>query len=125
MKKILIFASATFLSFIPLISMAQARGGCATGLSNVTDFECFVAFAIGIINSALYLIIGFAVLLFMFGLLKYILAGGDEAKTKEARSYIIFGLIAIFVMMSVWGLVALLYNTFFQGPLIGPQFREQ
>lgn len=125
MKKILISISPlVILSALFFPAAGYAQGAC-TNLSNVTDFQCFVSFALGIINSLIFLVIGIAVLLFIVGLLKYILAGGDEAKLKEARSYIIFGIIAIFVMTSVWGLVTLLNNTFFQGPLIGPQFREQ
>ncbi len=106
-------------------SSSSSGPGCATSLANVTDFKCFVDFVRYLINQSVILIIGLAVLLFIIGLLKYILAAGDADQVKEARGYIIFGLIAIFIMFSVWGLVNLLHGFFFGGStLTGPQFKQ-
>ena len=57
------------------------------------------------------LIIALAVLVFIWGVLKYVISKDDDTK-KEARGVMIWGIIAIFVMVSVWGLVNLLGNTF-------------
>lgn len=107
-------------------SPSNSNSGCANSLSNVKDFKCFVTFFGNLINDAVRLLLGLAIVLFMFGLLKYIIAGGDEAKVKEARTYIVFGLIAMFVMFSVWGLVSLLTGVFFPDGtgLSGPQFKQ-
>lgn len=59
------------------------------------------------------LLIAFAVVYFLWGLLKYIGAGGDEKKIEEGRGVMIFGIIAIFFMVSIWGFVNLLVNSFF------------
>jgi hypothetical protein len=58
------------------------------------------------------IIISLALVLFLFGLLSYITAGADEEKRGTARNYMIYGIIALFVMVSVWGLVAILNRTF-------------
>ena len=42
----------------------------------------------------------------------YILNAGDEEKQKQSKYYVIYGIVGIFVMVSVWGLVNLLKNTF-------------
>ncbi len=65
-----------------------------------------------IIGTIIPVIISLAVLLFIWGVVKYITAGGDPEKREEARSVIIYGIIGLFVIVSVWGLVALLSNTF-------------
>jgi hypothetical protein len=99
-------------------------GACSTGLSNVTDFKCLVSFFVGLLNDLVPLIIGLAVFLFIFGLIKYITAGGNEDTIKEARNYIIFGIVAIAVMFSIWGLVNLVLGIFFpDGFALGPQFK--
>jgi hypothetical protein len=36
----------------------------------------------------------------------------DEEKKEKAKSTVIYGVIALFVMISIWGLVNILYNTF-------------
>jgi len=64
----------------------------------------------GIIGALIPFIIGLAVLLFIWGVLMYVVAK-DDAKQSEARGVMLWGIIAIFVMVSVWGLVNLLVET--------------
>jgi hypothetical protein len=65
-----------------------------------------------ILNPAVQVLIAVAVVLFLFGIVKYITSGDDEAKRKEAKNYIIYGIVGLFVMVSVWGLVGILTGTF-------------
>ena len=58
------------------------------------------------------IVVALALLFFFWGLAKYILSAGDEAKQTEGRSIMIWGIIALFVMVSVWGLVQVLQQTF-------------
>lgn len=77
-----------------------------TSIDNSLD--SISAFVIRLIPFA----IGLAVLFFIWGLIKYVSAGGDSDKQKEARDTIIWGIVILFVMVSVWGLVNVLINTF-------------
>jgi hypothetical protein len=43
--------------------------------------------------------------------LKYVVAKDSDAQ-KEARNIMVMGVIVLFVMVSIWGLVALLQDTF-------------
>jgi hypothetical protein len=116
-----------FLFLISPLSFVQAQGpggGCDTN-SGIADyrFDCVVGFLASAINQIVYLLIGAAIVVFLWGLLKYIMAGGDAKVTSEARSFMVFGIIALFVMLSVWGLTNLLIRTFFpSGGVIIPQF---
>lgn len=68
---------------------------------------------IDIINSyVIPLIIGVAGLIFMIGVIKYVTAGDDAAGREGARNMMVWGIVALFVMISVWGLVNLLVGTF-------------
>ncbi|OHA46993.1 MAG: hypothetical protein A2541_01065 [Candidatus Taylorbacteria bacterium RIFOXYD2_FULL_36_9] len=68
-------------------------------------------FIAGILKPIVPLLIGLAVVLFIYGVLTLILSEGGE-KQKEGKQYMIWGIVGIFVMISVWGLVAILQDTF-------------
>ena len=68
-----------------------------------------------ILNPVIGLLVGIAVLLFIWGVLKYVNKGGDEKEREKAIQLIVWGIISIFVMLSVWGLVGILTGTFFPG----------
>ncbi|MDD5050443.1 MAG: hypothetical protein PHV93_01745 [Candidatus Pacebacteria bacterium] len=95
MKKTLIIASAWAL---PMLAFAAGIDG-------------LINFAQNILTKLVPLFISAAVVLFLYGVLTYILAGGDEEKRSAGRNTMIYGIIAIFVMVSVWGLVNLLRDS--------------
>ena len=64
-------------------------------------------YALDAINFLLVL----ATLVFLWGIIKYINAGGDAAKVKEARSYILWGVIGLALMGGIWAIVKLLGET--------------
>ena len=89
---------------LPVIVLAQ---GSVDNLGE--GFEAII----DIINSYIIpLIIGVAGLIFMIGVIKYVTAGDDAAGREGARNMMVWGIIALFVMISVWGLVNLLVGTF-------------
>ena len=61
----------------------------------------------------LLMVIVFAV--FLYGIIRYITSAGDENKRKEAKNYIIYGLIGMFVLIAWWGIIQIVLNTFFGG----------
>lgn len=100
MKKYLVLLTA-FL--FPFFSLAQEDFSNLQGtLTSVLEF----------MNDLVPLAIGIGVIVFLFGLISFITAGADEEKRKGARNTIIWGIIILFVMVSVWGLVGVLENTF-------------
>lgn len=56
------------------------------------------------------LAIAVGLVMFLYGVLKYITAGG-EGKAKEGVQMMGFGIIVLFVMVAVWGLVAIVGST--------------
>lgn len=82
-------------------------------IASALAFKDFVVFFVGdLVNKAIVVIVGLATVYFLWGVAKYILHSGDAAQREEGRSMMIYGIIAIFVMISVWGLVNLLSDTF-------------
>ncbi len=65
-----------------------------------------------IMGYAVPLIMTLALIYFFLGLAKYISGAGDEEKQKEARGMMIWGVIILFVMAAVWGLVGVVGRSF-------------
>lgn len=89
---------------LPVVVSAQDARGITNLLQTVGD----------IIQSIIPLIIGLAVLLFIWGVFKYFFFSSEDDKSS-GRNFMIWGIVALFVMVSVWGLVKLL-----QGAIINP-----
>jgi hypothetical protein len=49
-----------------------------------------------------------ALLVFFWGLVKFISKAGDVKAVEEGRRFMLWGIIALFVMVSVWGIVLFL-----------------
>lgn len=102
----------SFLFFSPIITFAATTTSSAsctkpTDIGSIFDYaRCIIS------NSIIPFLIGLGVLIFLVGVVQYIAAGDNEEKRTEGRNLIIFGIIAIFVMVSVWGLVNILVGTF-------------
>lgn len=90
MKKVIL----ALLAFAPLFASAQ--------LENVSDFVDAIG---ALVALALPIVVAIALLVFFWGLVKFIFAQGNEESKAEAKKIMLWGLIALFVMVSVWGLV--------------------
>ena len=58
------------------------------------------------------LLFALATVAFIWGVMQYYLYPENEDKRKKGKDFIIGGIIALFVMLSVWGLVSILTGTF-------------
>jgi hypothetical protein len=81
--------------------------------ADITDLKSLITYAIQIMNALIPLFFAMAFLGFIWGVIKYLYAAGPQ-KLSEARNYIIFGILAMAVMLSVWGLALLVKNSFFE-----------
>ena len=59
--------------------------------------------------------VALTMLVFFWGLSKFILAAGDEKKVADGKRLIFWGIIALFIMVSIWGIINLLYSDFIGG----------
>ena len=95
MKKLLIGS----LMFAPALALAQ---NVAPSLGNVVTLVGSIKTVVGL---ALPVVIGIALLGFFWGLMKFIFSAGNEESKADGKKIMIYGIIALFVMVSVWGLV--------------------
>lgn len=95
-------------------------GGLGTAC---TSDICYVASTIiYIINSILVpVLFAIAFIVFLYGIARaYIFSHGEPDKVKEGHHIILWGIIAFVVMISVWGLVNVVSNTFGLGGSYAP-----
>lgn len=64
-----------------------------------------------IVRSLVPILISLAVVWFIYNVIRYVIAH-DEDKKSEAKQQMIWGIIGLAVIVSMWGLVAFLQNTF-------------
>lgn len=102
MKKFLISTVAVAGAILPTLAAAQGSqaGQNLLGIINLAN---------NIINRLIPFVIALTVLVFLWGVFKFVLSTDADSRS-EARGYMIWGIIALFVMVSVWGLVNILVN---------------
>lgn len=100
MRARLLATSVLTASALALPALAQAQ----TLLDTLALFNTFL-------NAAIGLMITLAIVVFFWGLIKYLWGSGSEGKS-EGLQVMLWGVIAIFVMVSIWGIIRLLQSTF-------------
>lgn len=109
------------LVVLPFVGFAQSQtvedacdrtyadaSGTSSGGPTLATFLCKIAYYI---NAVMPVLIALGVLYFIYGVITYVIASDEEAKTK-GRDKIIAGLIGLLVIVSVWGLVSILRRSF-------------
>jgi hypothetical protein len=130
-KVFLFIVSLSFLIWNPVSVLAQGEGeGEAGGEAYPTDwdtgggtgFSGLVDTLIdGILNPLVILLVAVGFVIFLWGLVKYVSAGGNDEKVSEGGRLMVYGIVILFVMLSVWGFVKILETTFNLGsPAIPP-----
>jgi uncharacterized membrane protein len=100
MKK---FIAVLSVALLPVF--AQAQGGIQTSY-----IDSIIRYAKDLLATALPFIIALAVVWFVWNIFRYVVAGGDDAK-EAAKTHILWGIIGLFVMVSVWGIVNVVAST--------------
>jgi Type IV secretion system pilin len=106
------FLLSSFLFLVPNVSFAFFGG--------VSEFLDSVSL---LISKLLPITFALSILFFFWGVAQFVLHAGDEKKIKEGKSLMVWGVIAIFVMSSLWGIVKLIGDTFgVETPVVSPSY---
>ncbi len=106
MKKLI----ALSLSLAPLSAFAQ------TTITNVEGiFTKFTTLG----NAFVTILISLSVIWIIINVFRYLIAGSEEDRKKGGMS-ILYGVVALFVILSIWGLVAILKTSFGTGQNTAP-----
>ena len=98
--KISIFA----LALAPLLTAAQSVPFAKT-------IDGFLGYLVYLGGRIMPLLILLALVFFLFGIFRLFFYKTGEADNKKNRDFVLWGIVALFVMVSVWGLVNVLKTT--------------
>lgn len=99
MKKTALISSALWAA--PLLAFAQVPAQNLRGL---------ITLAGDLLNMVIPVLIAAALVVFFIGLVKYVWNNSGE-DSQSAKNIMIAGLVSLFVMVSVWGIIRLAQNT--------------
>ncbi len=99
LKKTLVYA-LPYIFFTPLLVNAQA--------SNFSYLTGFVANLRNLIAALIPVVVAIGLLVFIWGMVVFIMNSGNEQARSEGKQKMVWGIIILFVMVSVWGFVNLL-----------------
>ena len=102
MKNLLKQKYYLFLIFFTAPSVVFAAG-------TLNDVEDAI---LSLLNSIIPLFLALAVTFFIWNVLKYINSGDNAELREQARAMMIYGIVAIFVLVSIWGFVDVLVDAF-------------
>lgn len=100
MKKLLIRAAKAVIpaSMLPFVTSAATEVN--TLLLKVRD-------TLNIVITILFILM---TIYFIWGVIQYVLAAGDEEKLKSGKKHMIYGLIGMAVAGAVWGIVQIIWG---------------
>lgn len=108
-----IYLALFSLVLLPNITYAQGQNTFAGLVSRIYQ----------LLASLVPIIVSLTLVVFLWGIFRLVQSNSEDSR-KDAIKVITFGIIALFIMVSVWGFVAILSNTFFGGRvLLIPQLR--
>lgn len=90
---------APVVSFLPALALAANNSG-----ASLSYFEQLLESIYKILQQLTIIFIGLAVVVFLYGLLKYVWTD-DGKKREELRGYLFTGIVILFVMTTLWGIV--------------------
>lgn len=101
MKKIL----ASIIALFPTLSLAQVSN------TRITDFNSLTFKLTEIGNVVIQLLIAFAVIYIIFNVVRYIMAADKPEDRNKFGGAVLWGIVGLFVILSIWGLVRILTTT--------------
>ena len=93
---------------------------------SMNTFRNFVIEVVDIIGGSIMPLLFLAALTwFIWGVVEFIRNSDNQEKRKQGRARMLWGIIALFVMVSYLGITSVFTETFFNRQPILPQFNEE
>jgi heme A synthase len=104
-KKILISLGSFFTLILPMLVMADTSPRVDSYMGNL------IRQGTSLLKTTLTFLIALAVVWFIWNVIQYTISD-DEEKKGKAKGQMVWGIVGIAVIVSIWGLVAILQNAF-------------
>ncbi len=98
-KKISKYVAGVLLAFSPAVAFAEGK-----------TLKTLIDLVVSYLNMILVLLMGVGIVIFVFYVVKYFVM--PNADRTEAGKYVMYSVIGFFIILSFWGIVNILQNTF-------------
>jgi len=106
------FIAVVFSFLAPVAVMAQQVN---VGPAYAGNQNAFTLLSTGqsLMNLIIRVLVGLAILMIIWGVVQFIIAGasGGEEAQKKAKGTILYGILGLFVITTIWGLVGIVRRT--------------
>lgn len=101
-----------FLNYITIavLFLPQLSWGADSTFDN-SSFRSIVLSFVNIINKTLPILMLLTVIFFFWGLVTFIYFSADDKRSETGKKMMVWGVIAMFVMFCIWGIVGLLVHS--------------
>ncbi len=106
----------------PATTQTSNTVSCPKNFGDIPQIFDYITCTIS--NSLMPLLFSIAMLVFIWGVVRYVISPDGSEDRERGRSFMVYGVIGLFVMVAVWGLVAIISNTFEINTEFPPQFPE-
>lgn len=113
MKKTILIITATLLpstTFAVDFSMAGK------------SFKDIILYVVDIINSTIPILVSIAFIVFFWGLSKFVIGADNDKEVKNGKEFMLWGILALFILISVRTILGLLSNEFEFGQALKTPF---
>ena len=124
-KNTFIFLFSGFFAFVlsvipayaqpPLTQVESACRGKIVALADAFNF-----FTCALSRAVIPVLFSLALVVFIWGVIQYIMGANDQTKREEGRKFIIWGIIGLLVITAIWGIVGILGATVGTGGVSAP-----
>lgn len=118
MKKFILISSFVLVGLFMFSSVSFAAADILPGTNidcsaRISNFTTLINYGTcTIIKAIIPLLVAVAVAAFVYGIIQYFLNPENEEKRKAGKSFMIWGIVTLFVMVSIWGLVGIFSSSF-------------
>ena len=109
-KNIFSFITPISTFFVLSSTAFAATGSCdMSGMKTIKDI--IEQFIVGcILYNSMYLFMSISVVIFLWGVFNFVRTESDEKK-QAGREFMVWGIVGLFVMVSIWGIVSVFQGT--------------
>ena len=120
------FVLLFFGSFVGLANaqppLTQAESVCRGEIRVLADVFNFFTCALS--RAVIPVLFSLASVVFIWGVIQYIMGANDQTKREEGRKFIIWGIVGLFVITAIWGIVGILGATVGTGGVSSPPIQN-
>jgi len=96
-----------FKSIVPAAAIAQPA------IAAAGTFKTFAQTITGILDIVVSFLVVLALLGFIWGAIRFMGSAGDERVRSDGKKLMLWGILSLFLIVGIWGIVAIIKLTFF------------